>query len=240
MRVSVVIPVRDDAELLIRCLTALNGQTRRADEVIVVDNASSDASAAIAASAGALVVECPQVGIPAAAATGYDAATGDLILRLDADCVPPTTWVQDAAATFSRNPRIVAATGGARFIDGPRALRWTARIYLGAYAVASGSALGHRPLFGSNLAMTTDAWGAVRAEVHRDDPETHDDLDLSFHLGAIGPIGRIAGKRMGISMRPLWPGRGFARRARRGFRTVRMHWPEDFPPYRWRRLRARS
>lgn len=236
---TVVIPVRDDAELLTRCLAALREQTRRPDEVIVVDNASSDASAAIAVSAGARVVFCAEVGIPAAAAAGYDAAGGDLILRLDADCVPPSTWVQDAVAAFSRSPEAVAASGRAHFIDGPRALRWTARIYLGAYEVAAGSALGHRPLFGSNLAMKTDAWHAVRDEVHRHDAETHDDLDLSFHLGSIGPIERMAGTRMGISMRPLWPGRDFGRRMRRGSRTVRLHWPEDFPPYRWRRLRAR-
>ncbi|MGW9628862.1 glycosyltransferase family A protein [Microbacterium sp. NPDC055521] len=239
MRISVVIPVRDDAELLTRCLAALREQTRQADEVIVVDNASSDASAAIAASAGAHVVWCPEIGIPVAAAAGYDAASGDLILRLDADCVPPPTWVRDAEATFSRSRHIVAATGGARFIDGPRALRWTARIYLGAYDAAAASALGHRPLFGSNLAMRATAWHSVREEVHRHDPETHDDLDLSFHLGAIGPIGRMPGERMGISMRPLWRGRDFGRRMRRGSRTVRLHWPDDFPPYRWRRLRAR-
>lgn len=240
MHISVVIPVRDDAELLTRCLAALREQTRQADEVIVVDNASSDASAAIAASAGARVVFCPEVGIPAAAAAGYDAATGDLILRLDADCVPPSTWVEDAGAWFSRSPRCVAATGGARFIDGPRALRWTALIYLGAYEIATGSALGHRPLFGSNMAIRRDAWHAVREHVHRHDAETHDDLDLSFHLGSIGRIGRMAGQRMGISMRPLWPGRDFGRRMRRGTRTVRLHWPEDFPPYRWKRLRVRG
>ncbi|MFJ4045157.1 glycosyltransferase family A protein [Microbacterium sp. NPDC089987] len=237
---SVVIPVRDDAELLERCLAALGEQTRQADEVIVVDNASSDASATIAASAGARVVPCAEIGIPAAAAAGYDAASGDLILRLDADCVPSATWVADAEATFSRSPDIVAATGGARFIDGPRALRWTAAIYLGGYAVAGGAALGHRPLFGSNLAMRADAWRSVSAVVHRHDAETHDDLDLSYHLGAVGRIGRITGGAMGISMRPLWPGRGFRRRVRRGFRTVRMHWPEDYPPYRWRRLREQS
>lgn len=236
---SVVIPVRDDAELLTRCLDALREQTRQADEVIVVDNASSDASAAIAASAGARVVTCPEIGIPAAAAAGYDEAAGDLILRLDADCVPPPTWVHDAVASLS-STATVATTGGARFIDGPRALRWTAEVYLGAYTAAAGAALGHRPLFGSSLAMRTDAWRAVRADVHRHDAETHDDLDLSYHLGEVGRIGRIRGGRMGISMRPLWPGRGFHRRVRRGFRTVRMHWPEDFPPYRWRRLRERS
>jgi glycosyltransferase involved in cell wall biosynthesis len=238
LRLSVVIPVRDDEELLARCLMALHRQTRRADEVIVVDNASTDASAAVASSEGARVVDCAEIGIPAAAAAGYDAATGDLILRLDADCVPPPDWAHRAEALFSRSPDLTAATGGARFVDGPRPLRWTAAVYLGAYRIASAAALGHRPLFGSNLVFRADAWQAVRAEVHRHDAETHDDMDLSFHLGAIGAIGALPGAPMGISMRPLWR-RDFRRRMRRGLRTVLLHWPDEFPPWRWRRLRAR-
>ena len=239
MRISVVIPVRDDAGPLERCLTALRRQTRAPDEVIVVDNASSDASATIAVSAGARVVRCAEVGIPPAAAAGYDAATGDLILRLDADCTPPLTWVQTAEALFLQSPDLLAASGPARFTDGPRALRWTSAVYLGGYGLAAGAALGHRPLFGSNMAMRTDAWLAVRAEVHRHHAETHDDLDLSYHLGGLGRLGRLQGAPMGISMRPLWPGRGFRRRMRRGLDTVVLHWPDDFPPWRWRRLHAR-
>jgi len=46
--ISVVIPVYNDAEFLRTCLRALSQQRRPADEVIVVDNASTDATAAIA------------------------------------------------------------------------------------------------------------------------------------------------------------------------------------------------
>ena len=84
--VSVVIPVKDDAALLTRCLSALAAQDRPVDEIIVVDNGSSDDSADRARAAGARVVRCDDPGIPAAASAGYDAARGDLILRRDADC----------------------------------------------------------------------------------------------------------------------------------------------------------
>jgi glycosyltransferase involved in cell wall biosynthesis len=72
--VSVVIPVRDDAGHLRACLRALAGQTVAPDEIVVVDNASSDDTAEVARAAGARVVREPVVGIPAAACTGYDAA----------------------------------------------------------------------------------------------------------------------------------------------------------------------
>lgn len=238
---AIVIPVKDDARLLERCLSALRSQTVAADEIIVVDNNSSDDSAEVAAAFGARVIPCAQPGIPAAAATGYDAAQADLILRLDADCIPPATWVEEVFAAFRTQPEISAFTGNARFIDGPVGCRrWAAGLYLGAYATLTSPALGHRPLFGSNLAMRRDAWTAVRAHVHYDDSELHDDLDLAYHLGREHRLGTLLGEPMGISMRPFSDLRSFRRRVRRGFRTVVIHWPDDFPPRRWRHLRSRA
>lgn len=235
---SVVIPVKDDALLLARCLERLRAQNRPADEIIVIDNDSSDASAAVARDAGVRVLFCADPGISAAAATGYDAAAGDLILRLDADCEPDPDWVDTVTAAFAEDAGVSALTGRARFTDGPPALRVPlARLYLGAYTTLMGVTLGHPPLFGSNLAFRRDAWRAIRDEVHRD-PELHDDLDLAFHLGAEHRIAILPGTTMGMSMRPFTAGR-FGRRVHRGFRSVVVHWPHDFPPFRWRRLIAR-
>jgi len=238
--VSVVIPVKDDAEHLRECLFALDRQTRRPDEIIVVDNDSADTSAAVAASLGAAVVHCREPGIPAASARGYDTASGDLILRLDADCRPVGTWVESVVDAFAQHPEVSVYTGGARFIDGPPALRSPlAAAYLLSYAAVCTPSLGHLPLFGSNLAFRRAAWLDVRANVRRDDPERHDDLDLAFHFGERHRIRFLARAEMGISMRPFGSGGSFARRVRRGFRTVVVHWPEDFPPVRWTRLALR-
>ncbi|MCH8563888.1 glycosyltransferase family 2 protein [Nesterenkonia sp. LB17] len=238
--VSVVIPVKDDSAELTVCLAALAAQTRTADEIIVVDNASVDDSAAAARAAGATVLSCLQPGIPAASATGYDAATSDLILRLDADCVPEPRWIQDVVSAFEQQPHVAALTGPAKFIDGPVLLRRPlVHAYLFAYRNFSRPALGHRPLFGSNMAMRREAWEQVRLSVHRDDPEIHDDLDLAFHLGERHRLGAMGGEPMGISMRPFRDARAFQRRIKRGFRSVTVHWPHDFPPFRWRRASLR-
>jgi glycosyltransferase involved in cell wall biosynthesis len=233
LTVTVVIPVRDDAGPLDRCLRDLGRQTRPADEIIVVDNASSDGSAEVAMKHDAIVVPEPRPGIPAAAATGYDAATGTLIARCDADSRLPPDWLERVVVELETAD---AVTGSARFYDVPR--RWRrfsrplAMIYLGAYTLATGAALGHAPLFGSNLGMRRSAWLAVRDQVHRDDPELHDDLDLSVHLGARHRIRRVPGLLVGISSRPFWNGEALERRFRRGMRTIRLHWPEEYPPYR--------
>ncbi|WP_423920575.1 glycosyltransferase family 2 protein [Frigoribacterium sp. 2-23] len=241
VRVSVVIPVRDDAELLHRCLATLAAQTSPADEVIVVDNGSSDHSADVARQAGARVIVEPVLGIGSASAAGYDAALGDVVARLDADGEAPPDWIARIRDRFDADPELVALTGGAHFSDGPRALRRVgAVVYLGAYVAALSIALGHVPLFGSNCAFRRDAWRLVSDVVHRDDLMMHDDIDLSFHLGPESKIRYDSALRMRISARPFRTGL-FRLRVRRGFHSVWAHWPEDLPVARLtRRAAARS
>jgi glycosyltransferase involved in cell wall biosynthesis len=235
-KVSVVIPTKDDAVALERCLRALRRQTRPADEILVVDNASTDRSADAARRAGARVIRCETPGIPAAAAAGYDAASHGLILRLDADCIPGASWVERMVGAADRHPTAIAFVGAARFSDGPRRLRRPlAAAYLGAYAIVAGVALGHPPLFGSNLALRRAAWRAVRRDVHGG-TSIHDDLDLAFHIGVRNPIVYVHGAAVGISMRPFADPRAFIRRIIRGASTVIVHWPADFPPVRWTKL----
>ncbi|MFJ4038085.1 glycosyltransferase family 2 protein [Microbacterium sp. NPDC090007] len=235
--VSVVIPVRDDAVHLRRCLTALGAQTLTPDEIVVVDNDSADDSAAVARAAGARVVFCAARGIPAAAAAGYDAARGDLVLRLDADSIPEPTWVRSMVDAF-RDDGVDAVSGGAVFHDGPASRRVAmARAFLGTYAAFAAPALGHAPLWGSNMAFRRSAWCDVRDEVHLD-PELHDDLDLAYHLGLRHRIGVVSGRHMRVSSRTVQP-RRFARCFRRGAGTVFAHWPEDIPPARWVRVLRR-
>jgi glycosyltransferase involved in cell wall biosynthesis len=238
-RVSVVIPVKDDDRELRRCLRALAAQTRRADELIVVDNGSADASATVAREAGARVLRCERPGIAAASARGYDAATGDIVLRLDADCLPSLTWVEVMTDAFDRRPDVAAFTGGARFIDGPRRARTAlALAYLCAYAAVAVLSLGHLPLYGSNLGFRRTAWRRIRAVAHLS-PAVHDDFDLAFHLGLRFRIRYLPGAAMGVSMRPFFDARAFARRTARGVWTVLVHWPRDFPPVRWVHLALR-
>ena len=238
--VSVVIPAKDDAGPLATCLAALGAQTRPADEIVVVDNGSSDDTARVAVAAGARVVRCEEPGIPAAAAAGFDAAAGDVLLRLDAECIPGASWIGSVLAALDDAPHAAAVTGGARFVDGPEPLRAPlAAAYLLAYAAATVPALGHLPLFGSNFAVRADAWREVRATVHRHDPDVHDDLDLAFHLGERHVIVYRRGLTMGMSMRPFGSASSLRVRLARGIRTVVVHWPHDFPPLRWVRRMMR-
>ena len=97
---GVVIPCLDDAELLRRCLTAFADQSTPADEVIVVDNGSTDDSAAVAAEFGARVVDEPRRGITFATRAGFDASDCDVMLRTDADVAPEPEFVAKLHAAW--------------------------------------------------------------------------------------------------------------------------------------------
>jgi glycosyltransferase involved in cell wall biosynthesis len=234
---SVVIPVLDDAGMLARCLEDLAAQLRPADEIIVVDNGSTDDSAAIALAAGARVVEQPQRGIWPAAATGYDAARGDIIARLDADSRPPEDWLLHIEAELTDAPEVGVLTGRGLFYDGSTIVAGLGQVlYIGGYFWAVGLWLDNPPVFGSNFAMRREVWLEVRDRVHSDRSDIHDDLDLSFHLD-LDTIVRYDEKlTVGISARPFSTWRGFGRRLRWAYTTLALHLPEQSP---WRRRIAR-
>lgn len=237
--ISVVIPVKDDVEELRRCLRDLAAQTRLPDEVIVVDNDSTADVRGVAEAAGALVVGESTPGIPAAAATGFDAASGDLVARCDADCRLPPWWIERLADSFE--DQTLGAVSGPGYFYGLRgrakAFRLPlSRVYMGAYRGIVGAALGHPPLFGSNFAIRRRHWDAVRDSVHLT-PDLHDDMDLSFHVGERTRIVWDPTISVGISASPLRGGAGL--RLSRGFKSVFIHWPHDFPPLRAARLLRR-
>jgi glycosyltransferase involved in cell wall biosynthesis len=232
--ISVVIPCYNDAVMLQALLEALAGQLRPADEIIVVDNASTDATASVARAAGARVIHEPVHGIWPAAAAGYDAANGEIIARLDADSVPPADWLLHLDAEFTVSPDTDAITGPGAFYDaGPLKAVLGETFYIGGYFWAIGLWLAHPPLFGSNFAMRRTVWREVRGRVHRSLPDVHDDLDLSFHLPPGVVVAYEPTLRVGISARPFDSWAGFDRRLRWAWRTLGLHLPE-FSPWRMR------
>ncbi|MET0715866.1 MAG: glycosyltransferase family A protein [Mycetocola sp.] len=235
IRISVVIPVYNDAGMLQTCLNALARQTRPADEIVVVDNASTDDSAQVAHAAGARVVFQPKRGIPPATSAGFDAARGEILARLDADSIPPADWLERAVAALDAHPEASAITGTADFYGGNAFQRWFGRsCYLPAYFRAMGMLLGHPPLFGSNYALRAGAWLELRESAHLDRDDVHDDLDLSFQFRPGMTVHFDPGLLVRVSARPFGVG-GFVHRVRLGVITVAVNVLRESPAARRRR-----
>jgi len=238
--ISVIVPSFNDADLLAACLDALAMQTRPADEIIVVDNGSTDATTDVARTAGAHVVDEPARGIWPATAAGFDAASGDLLARLDADSVPDPGWLAEIERRMTRPDRPTVVTGSGVFYGGTAPRRWMARhLYIGGYFVWIGALLGHPPIFGSNYAMRRDAWLVLRDIVHRDRADLHDDLDLSWWMQPGMTVVYDRALIVGVSARPLDSVRELWRRVRMAFHTLGVEWRE-WPPFERRAERRRQ
>jgi GT2 family glycosyltransferase len=108
---AVVIPACDAAHFLERSLPAVLAAAGDAD-VLVVDAGSLDRTAEVAAGSGARVLSLSgRAGPSAARNAGVEKTRAEVVLFLDADCVPRPDVVERVQAAFAADPGLVALTG---------------------------------------------------------------------------------------------------------------------------------
>jgi glycosyltransferase involved in cell wall biosynthesis len=163
--VSVIIPARNEANTIARLVRAVLDQAPpgRGLEVLLVDDGSTDDTPAVARAAGARVLELgarPGGGNPAIARNrGALAATGHVLVFLDADCLPAPGWLARLLAAHDAGATVV---GGA--LDLPDGLSPMARCdyYCGWYHVHSrrpaGEVPNHPP---GNLSVRRESFAAT-------------------------------------------------------------------------------
>ena len=116
--ITVIVCAHNEERALPACLHALLAQTRPPDELLVVNNASTDETGAVARQIRHVrVVDEPRKGLVVARETGRVEARGNLLVYVDADCRPPLTWLERIDRHFERDPDLVALSGPYRFYD---------------------------------------------------------------------------------------------------------------------------
>ena len=209
--VSIVIPAYNEEEGIRRCLVAAIDQTVPAHEIIVVDNRSTDGTrAAVEAMAAAfpaanirVIEQNAEQGITPTRNAGFNAATGTVIGRIDADSALQPNWVEQVQLAFATGD-FVAASGPVEYYDMPmRAFGHHADDTFRKLQVKLAGK--YVFLFGTNMAITKEAWLAVRGDVCADREDLmHEDLDLAVHLALKGlKVGYVSAMVVGMSARRL-------------------------------------
>src|ERR1035437_5008129 len=117
MKISVIIPAYNEEKYLNKTLEAILAQDYPDFEVIVVDNASTEKTAEIAKSfTNIKVVYESRGGTMLACESGLQEAKGEIIVRMDADCVPHTDWLSKGDTHFL-DKKVVAVSGPYDYFD---------------------------------------------------------------------------------------------------------------------------
>jgi glycosyltransferase involved in cell wall biosynthesis len=119
VKVTALIPAYNSAAWITEALDSVAAQTAPPDEVIVVDDGSTDDTAGIAESLGATCLRPGRVGVSAARNVGVRAASGELIALLDSDDVwTPDKLEVQAGQMRSRPELLYTITHFSHFQDG--------------------------------------------------------------------------------------------------------------------------
>ncbi len=166
LRVSVVVPMRNEASNLPRLFEDLVRQQQPAHEIILADDHSADDTPMLCrqfveANPAVRLVQLQSgcEGKKAALAAGIAIATGEIILTTDADCRLPASWTGAMSACFRQSNTLLVA--GPVLLNGSSLLqRLLGMEQLALQAVAAASFGLDRPLFcsGANLAFRREAF----------------------------------------------------------------------------------
>ncbi len=182
MKVSVVVPAFNEENYIKDCLESILTQTVSPDEIIVVDNNSTDRTVQIAKKMGARVVKETRQGMIHARNKGFDSAKYEIIARCDADSRVPVDWIKRIKFNFE-NYDIDALSGPTIFYDYAIKSQLPVKIYTRFMKLLL---RGNQTLIGPNMSLTKSSWLRVRNFVCLDDQKVHEDIDLSLNIFRIG------------------------------------------------------
>lgn len=172
---SVVVACRNEALQLPSHLLALQNQSIRNFELILVNDNSSDDTSVVMESAKSsfnniTIVDCKGNGKKQALKAGIQVASGELIVTTDADCRPHPEWIATICSFMHRHPTdlLIGPVNTHRpnsFREKLQQLEFVTLVASGAGAAGAGL-----PIMcnGANLAFTKKAWLESQTDLHEE------------------------------------------------------------------------
>lgn len=100
--ISVIIPVHNGERTLRECLLSVRAQLNEGDEIIVIDDGSTDRSPEITEGLRIKLIRQTRQGQSSARNKGIKAAQGDIVVFTDADCTVQSGWLGELVTPISR------------------------------------------------------------------------------------------------------------------------------------------
>ncbi|MGI8419635.1 MAG: glycosyltransferase [Candidatus Levyibacteriota bacterium] len=184
--ISVVIPAYNEELYLPGCLEALKKQTypHNKFEIILVDNNSTDKTAAIAKAAGATVIIEKIQGHVFALSTGMQKAKGDIIATTDADTKVNKDWLTIIERVF-QDEEVAAVTGPAWYNSQSKMKRYLVKYSYYVYLKLH-FAVGKPSLSGLNLAVRKKAFYKIKGLDTR--YKIFSDVELGLRIKTVGKV----------------------------------------------------
>ncbi len=178
MKVSLVIPVYNEEKYIEKCLMSVKDQEEKPDEVIIVDNNSTDNTILIAKKFGVRILKETKQGITPTRNKGFNNAKYDIIARCDADSILPSDWIKKIKENFKTH-NIDALTGLGVVYDLIPGQNISYKPYFDFVKLIQN---GKETLWGPNMAIKRSVWNKVKNELCMNDKEVHEDIDLAIHV----------------------------------------------------------
>ncbi len=187
LKLSLIIPVYNEERHIRKCLDSVAAQSVMPDEVIVVNNNSSDRTIDIANHYDFVtVVEEFEQGRGHARNKGFNSASGDILARIDSDSELKPDWVETVKSHFENDPSISGLTGLAYTPVVPMTSKPLSKIISRTYYWYVHATFGTITTWGANMAISKDAWGSVKDLVCVDDNKVHEDQDIALWMAGKG------------------------------------------------------
>ncbi len=191
MKISVVIPCYNEEKYLKNCLLSIINQTKKPNEIIIVDNNSTDNSIKIAKKyqkkySSIKIVKEKNQGISYSRNKGFNTAKGDILVKCDADTILSKQWLAKVNLAFKKNKNIIAYTNHFLIYDVFLIKNW--KIFSFVYQWLFKLLSGYHVLLGPALAIRKTSWLKIKNQVCLDDNQVHEDIDLTIHISTYGKI----------------------------------------------------